>query len=149
MKLRTLLLVAAGCALSACSGAKQPVGGLGQSAPGESTTVSQTPLSVPPDFSLPVTAASAAQHQPGTDSGAASDATQSSGEQALLQTAGASNPDPNIRTTVDQEATLGAPVSQDLADKLAVWQNSSLQPATAGAAPTIKRKSKALIDSIF
>jgi hypothetical protein len=144
MNLHVLLLVAAGCALCACSGPKQSVG-LGQTAPGESTTVTQTPLSVPPDFDLPVTASNAGQTQQGTNSGTATDSAQSSGEQALLQTAGASNPDPNIRKTVDQEATLGAPLNQDLTDKLAVWQNSSLQPATTGAAPTIKRKSKAVL----
>jgi len=148
MKLHTVLLVAAGCALSACGETKQPVG-LGQAAPGESTTVSQTPLSVPPDFNLPVTASNAAQSQPGTDSGASPDATQSTGEQALLQTAGASSPDPNIRKTIDQEASLDSALSQDLTDKLAFWQNSSLHAVTTGATPTIKRKTKGMLDSIF
>ena len=148
MKLHTLLLAAAACALSACGSSQQPVG-LGQTQPGETPQVSQAPLSVPPDFNLPVSRSSAAQTLQGADSAATTDATQSSGEQALLQTAGASNLDPNIRKTIDQEATLGTPVNQDLSDKLSVWQNSFLQPATTGAAPTIKRKSKSMMDSIF
>ena len=144
MKLHTLLLVGAAGALSACGSTQQPVG-LGQTQPGQTPQVSQAPLSVPPDFNLPVSRSSAAQTLQGTASGTTPDSAQSSGEQALLQTAGAANPDPNIRKTVDQEATLGAPVSQDLSDKLAVWQNSSLQAAGTGAAPTIKRKSKAVL----
>lgn len=144
MKLHTLLLVAAGCVLSACGQTKQSVG-LGQSAPGESPVVSQVPLSMPPDFNLPVSASSAPQPQPGTASGTTPDATQSSGEQALLQMAGASSPDPNIRKTVDQEAATGAGSSQELVDKLAFWQNSALQPATTGAPPTIKRKTSGSI----
>jgi len=146
MKLHTLLLVAVGCALSACGGSPQPVG-LGQTQPGQSPVVSQAPLSVPPDFNLPP-ASAAPQPQQGTLAAAVPDTTLSSGEQALLQTAGAENPDPNIRKIVDQEATTGAAPSQDLTDKLAFWQSSALQPA-AGTAPTIKRKSAGMLDGIF
>lgn len=149
MKLQILLLMAAGCALSACSGPKQAVSVGGQPAPGESARVSQAPLSVPPNFDMAATAANAAQPLVGTGSGTTPDATQSSGEQALLQTAGASSPDPDIRKTIDQEATAGAATNQTLMDKLSFWQNSSLQPT--GAAPTIKRRtnSSSVLDSIF
>ena len=143
MKLHTLLLVAVGCALSACGSSPQPVG-LGQTQPGQSPQVSQLPLSVPPEFNLTVSASNAGQSQQGTATGTTPDtpdATQSSGEQALLQTAGAANPDPNIRTTIDQEAESGAKPSQELSDKLAFWQGSGGQTASAGGA-TIQRKSK-------
>jgi len=74
---------------------------------------------------------------------------------AVLRRAGAAadgrrlQPDPNIRKTIDQEATPDAGTSKDLMDKLAFWQNSTLHPVTAGATPTIKRKTKSLLDSIF
>ncbi len=150
MKLHILLLVAAGCALSACGQTKQAIGVGGQPAPGEAAQISQAPLSVPPNYDMAATASNAAQPQPGPVAGGTPDATQSSGEQALLQTAGASNLDPDIRKTVDQEATAGVATSQDLMDKLAFWQSSAIQPAATGAgAPTIKRKTKSLMDSIF
>ena len=148
MKLHILLLVATGCALSACGATKQPIGS-GQGAPGENATFSEAPLSVPPDINFTAQASSAPQPQQGTLTGTTPGATQSSGEQALLQTAGASSIDPNIRKTVDQEASLDAGVSQALRDKLAFWQNSALQPATTGATPTIKRKTKGMLDGIF
>ena len=148
MKLHILLLVAVGGALSACGATKQSVG-LGQSAPGETPMFSEAPLSVPPDINFSAQASSAPQPQQGTLTDTTSGATQSSGEQALLQTAGASNLDPNIRKTVDQEASLDAGVSQALRDKLAFWQNSALQPSTTGATPTIKRKTKGMFDGIF
>ncbi len=146
MRLHTLLLVSLGCALSACGETKQPVS-LAQTPPGETPAVSQVPLSVPPDFNLPVTASSASASQQGTLA-AAPDGTQSSGEQALLQTAGAANVDPNIRQTIDREAAPGAGASQELTDKLAFWQGSAAQPAATGGA-TIKRKTKGMLDGIF
>lgn len=149
MKLHILLLVAAGCALSACGQTKQAVAVGGQTQPGASPEVSQAPLSVPPNYDMAATPSSAAPAQQGTASGGTPDATQSSGEQALLQTAGASSPDPNIRKTIDQEATAGVATSQELMDKLAFWQNSAIQAATTGAAPTIKRRTKSVMDSIF
>jgi len=188
MKLRILLvLAAAGCALSACESAKQAIG-LGKNPPDEFQVVSQAPLSMPPDFNLPTPTPGAVRPQEGspelnaqnallanTASGGTAppttDTTQSSGEQALLQTAGASTtPDPNIRTVVDQEASADAAASQGLLDRLAFWraaepagtivdpqaeqqrlqQNAALgQPVTAGATPTIKRKKKALLEGIF
>ena len=188
MKLRTLVLLAmAGCALSACEQAKQAIG-LGKNPPDEFQVVAQAPLSMPQDFNLPTPTPGAPRPQEGspelnaqnallanTASGgtapAATDTTQSSGEQALLQTAGATTtPDPNIRNVVDQEAAADAASSQSLMDRLAFWrtpepagtivdpqaeqqrlqQNAALgQPVTAGATPTIKRKKKALLEGIF
>lgn len=188
MKLHTLLLLAgACCAVSACEQAKQAIG-LGKHPPDEFQVVAQAPLAMPPDFNLPTPTPGAPRPQEGspelvaqnallsnTASGATTtaiaDTTQSSGEQALLQTAGASTtPDPKIRTIVDQEAAAETASSQSLLDRLAFWrepdpagtiidpqgeqqrlqQNAALgQPVTAGATPTIKRKKKALLEGIF
>jgi hypothetical protein len=187
MKLRTLLLLAAAaCALSACESAKQAIG-LGKNPPDEFQVVAQAPLSMPPDFNLPTPTPGAPRPQEGSPeinaqnallantaaggSAPAADTTQSSGEQALLQTAGASTtPDPNIRNVVDQEAAAETAATTSLLDRLAFWrepepagtivdpqaeqqrlqQNAALgQPVTAGATPTIKRKKKALLEGIF
>jgi hypothetical protein len=186
MKLHALLLVAAaGMALSACDAAKQAIG-LGKNPPDEFQVVSQAPLSMPPDFNLPTPAPGAPRPQEGSPEVTAQnallantsaagtavtpDASQSSGEQALLQTAGAATPDPNIRTTVNQEAAAETEASQGLLDRLIFWhtpepagtivdpqaeqqrlqQNAALgQPITTGATPTIKRRKKALLEGIF
>jgi hypothetical protein len=186
MKLNTLLLVAAASvALSACEAAKQAVG-IGKNPPDEFQVVSQAPLSMPPDFNLPTPTPGAPRPQEGTASTMAqtallanstagaqpaqADTTQTSGEQALLQTAGASKADPHIRTEVDQEASAETAASNSLLDRLIFWrtpepagtivdptaeqqrlqQNAALgQPITTGATPTIKRKKKALLEGIF
>ncbi len=186
MRLHTLLLVAAAaCALSACESAKQAIG-LGKNPPDEFQVVAQAPLSMPSDFNLPTPTPGAPRPQEGSPelnaqnallantaaagTAAATDTTQTSGEQALLQTAGAGTPDPNIRNLVNQEAADETAASQGLLDKLAFWrepepagtivdpqgeqqrlqQNAALgQPVTAGATPTIKRKKKALLEGIF
>jgi hypothetical protein len=186
MKLKALLLVvAAGVALSACEATKEAVG-IGKNPPDEFQVVSQAPLSMPPDFNLTTPTPGAPRPQEGTASTMAqnallanstsgaqpaqADATQTSGEQALLQTAGANSADPHIRTVVDQEASAEADASQSLLDKLTFWrtpepagsivdptaeqqrlqQNAALgQPITTGATPTIKRKKKALLEGIF
>jgi len=188
MKLNTLLmLAAASMALTACEETKQAIG-LGKHPPDEFQVVAQAPLSMPPDYDLPKPTPGAPRPQQGTAENlaenallantaagstgtvAADPATQSSGEEALLQTAGASSPDPNIRKVVDQEAAADVAASQSLMDKLAFWrtpepagtvvdpqaeqqrlqQNAALgQPVTTGATPTIKRKKKALLEGIF
>jgi hypothetical protein len=187
MRLHTLLLVAAAaCALSACESAKQAIG-LGKNPPDEFQVVAQAPLTMPPDFNLPTPTPGAPRPQDGTPelnaqnallantatagtTAAATDTTQSSGEQALLQTAGATTPDPHIRTLVNQEAADETAASEGLLDRLAFWrepepagtivdpqaeqqrlqQNAALgQPVTSGPTPTIKRKKKALLEGIF
>lgn len=186
MKFDTLLLIlAASVAMAGCEATKQAVG-LGKNPPDEFQVVSQAPLSIPPDFNLPTPTPGAPRPQEGSPAVTAENAilanstagsqvgqpaaSQSSGEQALLQTAGATGADPNIRTTVDQEARAETAASQSLLDRLVFWrepepagtivdptaeqqrlqQNAALgQPITTGATPTIKRRKKALLEGIF
>jgi hypothetical protein len=186
MKVHTLLLVLATCvAIGGCQSAKQAIG-LGKNPPDEFQVVSQAPLSMPPDFNLPTPTPGAPRPQESSPQltaenallsnstvgtpGADSASTQSSGEQALLQTAGATGADPNIRTEVNQEAAAETAASQSLMDRLAFWrapepagtivdptaeqqrlqQNAALgQPVTTGTTPTIKRRKKALFEGIF
>jgi hypothetical protein len=185
MKLGTLcLILVAAAAMSGCEATKQAVG-LGKNPPDEFQVVAQPPLSLPPDYDLPPPTPGAPRPQEGTPSvtaqnallansttGATTDtpSTESSGEQALLQTAGATGADPNIRTTVNQEAAAETAASQTLLDHLIFWrepepagtivdptaeqqrlqQNAALgQPITTGSTPTIKRRKKALLEGIF
>jgi DUF3035 family protein len=185
MKLHTLLsILAAGLALTGCEATKQAVG-LGKNPPDEFQVVSQAPLSMPPDYNLPAPTPGAPRPQDGSPTVTAENAllanstagtsgqpaaSQSSGEQALLQTAGATGADPNIRTVVNQEASAETAASEGLLDRLAFWrepepagtivdptaeqqrlqQNAALgQPITTGATPTIKRRKKALLEGIF
>ena len=186
MKLGTLCLtLAAIAAMSGCEATKQAVG-LGKNPPDEFQVVSQPPLSMPPDYDLPKPTPGAPRPQAGTPAVTAENAllansttgatvtdpaaAESSGEQALLQTAGATGADPNIRTTVNQEAAAETAASQSLLDHLIFWrepepagtivdptaeqqrlqQNAALgQPITTGSTPTIKRRKKALLEGIF
>jgi hypothetical protein len=186
MKFGTLcLMLAAAAAMSGCEATKQAVG-LGKNPPDEFQVVAQPPLSLPPDYDLPTPTPGAPRPQEGTPSVTAENAllansttgaatadtasSQSSGEQALLQTAGATSADPNIRTVVNQEAAAETAASQSLLDRLVFWrepepagtivdptaeqqrlqQNAALgQPVTTGATPTIKRRKKALLEGIF
>jgi hypothetical protein len=186
MKLGTLvLMLAAALAVTGCEETKQAIG-LGKQPPDEFQVVSQAPLSLPPDYNLVPPSPGATRPQEGTPTAAAENAllansttgaapvdpgaSQSSGEQALLQTAGATGADPNIRTEVNQEASAETEASQSLLDRLVFWrepepagtivdptaeqqrlqQNAALgQPITTGATPTIKRRKKALFEGIF
>jgi hypothetical protein len=186
MKFEALLLIlTASVGLAGCEAAKQAVG-LGKNPPDEFQVVAQPPLSMPPDYNLPTPTPGAVRPQEGSPTvtaenallanstaGAQTDqpaASQSSGEQALLQTAGATGANPNIRTVVNQEAAAETAASNTLLDRLIFWrapepagtivdptaeqqrlqQNAALgQPITTGATPTIKRRKKALLEGIF
>jgi len=103
--------------LSGCSSAKESLG-LNRSAPDEFMVVKHAPLAMPPDYNLrpPAPGAPRPQEQ-STDQLArttvfgaeqnttASTAAPSSAEAALLQQAGTSLANPNIRNVVDQETT--------------------------------------------
>lgn len=180
-----ILILTASVATAGCQAAKQAIG-LGKNAPDEFQVVSQAPLSMPPDYNLPTPTPGAPRPQDGSPAVTAENAilanstsgtlsgqavtSQSSGEQALLQTAGATSADPNIRRIVDQEASAETAASQTLLDNLIFWrtpepagtivdptaeqqrlqQNAALgQPVTTGATPTIKRRKKALFEGIF
>lgn len=113
----SLLLVALLSAgtLSACSNAKETLG-LTRSSPDEFAVVKRAPLEMPPDYSLrpPRPGAPRPQEQSmndqartvvfGSDEEAARRSAPANGKSALLQEAGATSDDPNIRNVVDREA---------------------------------------------
>lgn len=94
----------------------------------------------------------------------------SAGEQALLSRAGASSADPNIRILVDRDSMQIADANKTLVDDLLFWrkpqepgvvidagkesdrlkQNAAAgKPPTEGETPTIKRKSRGILDGLI
>jgi hypothetical protein len=179
------LAVGIGVGLSACDSAKQALG-MGKNPPDEFQVVTHAPLSMPPDFNLvppkpgaPRPQENSAQQLAQTallsnatagSLGAPAETSGSPGEQALLQNAGATGIDPNIRQEVDAEAATDREASQKLVDQLLFWrkpdlpgtvvdpqaeqqrlqQNAALgKPPTSGETPVIKRREKALLEGLF
>ncbi|HEX6119527.1 MAG TPA: DUF3035 domain-containing protein [Dongiaceae bacterium] len=197
---RTPILIAAlavglPLATSGCTSLKETLG-LTKQSPDEFKVVSRAPLSMPPDYNLrPPTpgaprpqegtprdqAAAAVFQYSNTTSGLAPDqippvgegesaTAESSGESALLQSAGAAGVDPNIRALVDAETAEDEANSKTLADTLTFWrepepygtvvdpqaeqkrlqENSALgKPVTEGETPTIVRRQKGMLEGIF
>jgi hypothetical protein len=170
--------------LTACEGAREAIG-IGKQSPDEFAVVTRAPLSMPPDFGL-------RPPRPGTErpqeakvkdtarellvksSGSTATQQQSSdatkGESALLARAGASNPDPAIRRTINRESSILATENDSFADRLIFWQdnptpgtmvdaaaeqkrlreNAGLGDApTKGRTPKIVRKPKGWFEGIF
>jgi hypothetical protein len=94
----------------------------------------------------------------------------SPGERSVLQLTGAINADPSIRLQVQRETSILAAESVSFTDKIAFWQKASQfgttvdapkeakrirenlalgKPLNSGDIPTIKRKSKALLEDVF
>ena len=185
------LAVALPLATGGCSGVKETLG-LTKQSPDEFKVVSRAPLSMPPDYNLRPPTPGAARPQEGTPRDQAeqavfqhatlpqdaippigegeSETAQSSGESALLQSAGATGVDPNIRQLVDTETAEDEADSRTLADTLVFWrepdpygevvdpaleqkrinENQALgQPVTEGETPTIVRKKKGALEGIF
>jgi len=196
---RTSILLAAlavglPLATGGCSNVKETLG-LTKQSPDEFKVVSRAPLSMPPDYNLrpptpgaprpqegtPRDQAAAAVFQYTTTGGLPADAippigegeaetAQSSGESALLQSAGAAGVDPNIRSLVDSETAEDEADSRTLADTLVFWrepepygdvvdptaeqkrlqENAALgKPVTEGQTPTIVRKKRGMLEGIF
>jgi len=169
-------------ALGGCSQARQALG-LTKQAPDEFQVVARAPLSLPPDYNLRPPEPGAPRPQEGTtrdqaktalfgtyDSGFASDMEGSPGEIALLQSAGATGIDPNIRKLVDQETNRLMAEDKKFIDSLIFWRNPDpygevvdpvaeqqrLQenaalgkPATEGETPIIERRERGLLEGIF
>lgn len=126
-KLLLVTLLAAG-SLSACSNAKESLG-LTRSSPDEFAVVKRAPLELPPDYSLrpPSPGAPRPQEQAmddqaretvfGSDEGARK-AAPASGEAALLQEAGATQTDPNIRRVIDRESNIVDESNKPVAERL-------------------------------
>jgi Protein of unknown function (DUF3035) len=182
------LAVALPLATGGCSGVKETLG-LTKQSPDEFKVVSRAPLSMPPDYNLRPPTPGSPRPQEGTPRDQAqqavlgiapdaippigegeSETAQSSGESALLQSAGATGVDPNIRQLVDTETAEDEADSKTLADTLTFWrepepygevvdptleqkriqENQSLgQPITEGETPTVVRKKKGALEGIF
>ncbi len=194
---RKFVLAALAVALPAlaggCSSVKEQLG-LTKQSPDEFKVVSRAPLSMPPDYNLRPPTPGAPRPQEGTTRDQAanavfqysgntlqpdqippigegeSESAQSSGESALLQSAGASGVDPNIRQVVDSETSADEADSRTLADTLVFWrdpepygevvdpaaeqkrlqENAALgKPTTEGETPVIVRKKRGMLEGIF
>jgi hypothetical protein len=182
-------------ALSGCGNDVRQALGMTKQSPDEFQVVAHAPLTLPPDYSLHPPQPGAPRPQEGTASdqaktalfgptqtastasggtdttGAAGDASnQSSGEVALLQNAGATGIDPQIRAQIDEETAAAIERDKSLIDRLVFWrtpapygtvvdpaaeskrlqENAALgKPATEGETPIIKRARKGLLEDIF
>lgn len=197
MHRKSVLLVALALALpvlaGGCSSVKEQLG-LTKQSPDEFRVVSRAPLSMPPDYNLRPPTPGAPRPQEGTPRDQAarsvfgdpdmglqpdqippigegeSESAQSSGESALLQSAGAGGVDPNIRNLVDSETAEDEADSKTLADTLVFWrdpepygdvvdpsaeqkrlqENAALgKPVTEGDTPVIVRKQRGMLEGIF
>ncbi|HEX9447654.1 MAG TPA: DUF3035 domain-containing protein [Dongiaceae bacterium] len=188
----TVSVVAAAALLAGCQATKKTLG-LTKRSPDEFRVVSRAPLSLPPDYNLRPPTPGAPRPQEGTardqakaavfgtPEAAISDkvppigesaagSASSAGESALLQSAGISGVNPNIRTLVDSETDQDQADSVSLADELTFWrapqpygtvvdptaeqkrlqENAALgKPATEGDTPVIERKKRGLLEGIF
>jgi hypothetical protein len=171
-----------------CSNIRETLG-LSKQSPDEFKVVSRAPLSMPPDYNLKPPTPGAPRPQEGTPRDQAQQAVlgipadyippigegeaesaQSAGESALLQSAGGTGVDPNIRLLVDAETAEDQANSQNLADRITFWrdpepygdvvdpaaeqkrlqENQSLnKPVTEGETPTIVRKKKGMLEGLF
>ena len=182
------LAVALPLATGGCSGVKETLG-LTKQSPDEFKVVSRAPLSMPPDYNLRPPTPGSPRPQEGTPRDQAQQAVLgipadaippigegeaetalSSGESALLQSAGATGVDPNIRQLVDTETAEDAADSRTLADTLVFWREpepygtvvdpaaeqkrlqenaATGQPITEGETPTVVRKKRGMLEGIF
>lgn len=187
------LAIAAPLLVGGCSSVKEQLG-LTKQSPDEFKVVARAPLSMPPDYNLRPPTPGAPRPQEGTARDQAANAifgypgaglqpdqippigegeaesAQSSGESALLQSAGGSGVDPNIRQLVDSETTADEADSRTLADTLVFWrdpepygdvvdaeaeqkrlqENAALgKPTTEGETPIIVRKKRGMLEGIF
>jgi len=181
-------------ALSGCGNQVRQALGLTKRSPDEFQVVSQAPLTLPPDYSLRPPSPGAPRPQEGTTSDQAqaallsngedgesgfttgsslgeSDAsTQSQGEVALLENAGANAIDPAIRAQIDAETAAQVERDQTLIERLVFWRNpepysavvdpvaeterlrknqAEGKPITEGETPTIIRRRKGVLEGIF
>ncbi len=197
MRRKTMILcvsaVAASALLAGCEATKETLG-LTKRSPDEFKVVSRAPLSMPPNYSLRPPTPGAPRPQEGTTRDMAENAVfghpgagindqlppaigegavggaESAGESALLQSAGISGVDPNIRKEVDAETTQDEADSRSLVDTLTFWrepqpygtvvdpaaeqkrlqENAALgKPVTSGDTPVIERKQRGLLEGIF
>lgn len=174
--------------LGGCDSTREALG-LTKKSPDEFAVVTKAPLVLPPEFGLrpPEPGAPRPQEQAARDraraalagqnrlTAAAGSATsfasaRSAGEIALLQQAGASNVDPDIRRKVNEEFTQLAERDSNFVDRLIFWQKpedpglavdarkeaqrlrenaATGKPVSAGEVPTIKRRERGPLEGLF
>jgi len=179
---RLLLIVAATALLAGCDTVREEVG-LGKRSPDEFRVVAQAPLSMPPNFNLRPPAPGSTRPQTGSPSEQAQvaifgregrvdgqTAAAANGEQALLQSFGAQNNDPNIRAVVNEETRAGVESNTQFLDELIFWKDNPSpgtvvdaqqeadrireaqalgQPVTTGETPIVIRRERGLLQEIF
>src|SRR5215813_1231236 len=190
-----MTLVAAGAmlSLSGCGGGVRQALGMTKTSPDEFQVVSHAPLTLPPDYNLrppepgaprPQEGTAAQQGMtavvannsaagtaptPGTPSDAGSGGSQSNGEVALLQNAGAAGINPDIRQQIDAETAAQVERDKGLIERLVFWrtpepygtvvdpvaESKRLQenqaqgkPATEGETPIITVRRKGVLEGI-
>jgi len=188
-------LVAAGAvlSLSGCGSQVRQALGMTKQSPDEFQVVAQVPLTMPPDFNLrppepgaprPQEGTASQQAQtallsnsgggtapaPGSPSDTESGGSQSNGEVALLQNAGAAGINPNIRQEIDAETAAQVERDKGLIERLVFWrtpqpygtvvdpvaeskrlqENQALgKPVTEGETPIITVRRKGVLEGIF
>ena len=172
-------------ALSGCSQTRQALG-LNKQSPDEFQVVARAPLSLPPDYNLRPPMPGAPRPQEGTARDQAQTAVfgnydtsavigdtapgSSQGEVALLQSAGATGINPDIREIIDRETSDLIAQDQRFIDSLIFWrdpeppgevidpaaeqqrlqENAALgRPVNEGDTPIIERRERGLLEGIF
>ncbi|MBL8551958.1 MAG: DUF3035 domain-containing protein [Hyphomonadaceae bacterium] len=142
-----LAALAAATAVSGCGGMRQAMGG-GKVAPDEFRVVTRAPLVLPPDYSLrpPRPGEPRPQElQPDQEARAAifgQDTGQnaSEGERALVNRAGATSTDANIRETVDFEGASVVHRNEQFSDRVMEFQGAAADAANPPASQTAERR---------
>lgn len=137
--------------LSGCGGVADTLG-FGRNPPDEFAVVDRPPLSLPPDYTLRPPKPGAPRPQEinmtqragsvlfGQNSKAAEgDQAKSGTEAALLEAVGASKADPNIRETIDREASQKVVGNRHLVDELLWWKEKPSDATTVDAAAEKER----------
>ena len=184
-------------ALSGCGNQVRQALGMTKRSPDEFQVVAHAPLTLPPDYNLRPPAPGAPRPQEGTPRDQAqtalfsnsdgsglsgggefsasldtltSEPAQSAGEVALLQNAGATGVDPDIRAQIDSETAAQVERDQTLIERLVFWrspepygtvvdpvaeterlrENQALgKPVTEGETPIVIRRRRGMLEGIF
>lgn len=143
--------------LAGCGGDVEEALGLGKNPPDEFAIVTKAPLAIPPDYSLrppepgapprnsvsPQEAARGALY-PGRDAGslpagAFGTTPPSPGELALLESAGATKADPQIRRLIESEYRALVEANRSFADRIIFWRDPNPPPSPVDAAAEQQR----------